>query len=163
MSINTVVLTGTTGLVLVEAPLIARGRSYLAGLESRREAGGILLGCYRGDHLDVVGMTCPLPGDVRTPVAFDRRDPGHARTATAEWEASGNTIGYVGEWHTHAGAAANPSAIDLRTWRKLLARSSGRRHVFLIFAHGTVSAHEGIDRRIQRMAWPSSPDDPLVP
>lgn len=163
MSTNTVVLTGKTGLILVEAALIARGRSYLAGLEGRREAGGILLGCYRGDHLDVVGMTCPLPDDVRSPVAFDRRDPGHAWTATAEWEASGQTIGYVGEWHTHTGTAANPSAIDLRTWRKLLAHSAGRRHLFLIFARGMVSAHEGLDRRIQRLAWPRPPDDPLVP
>ncbi len=128
------VLNGRAGLILLERQVLDAARRYLLPPEVRTEAGGILLGAYRGDHLDVTAATMPMHQDRRTRLMFDRRDPGHAREATAAWRASGHTITYVGEWHSHTVGDGEPSAVDLATWRDVLAANPSAAHLFLIVA-----------------------------
>jgi integrative and conjugative element protein (TIGR02256 family) len=83
------------------------------------EAGGILIGYRRGDHLHVVAATPPGPRDVRKRSSFERQDPRHQARATKGWRRSGGRLDYLGEWHTHAEAKPQPSQVDFVEWRKL--------------------------------------------
>lgn len=80
--------------------------------ESNLEAGGILLGSYRGPHIEIVQCTTPMRRDARTRFGFVRRDPGHQRAADSAWRASGRTINFVGEWHSHPEDHPRPSNVD---------------------------------------------------
>jgi hypothetical protein len=60
--------------------------------EVNLEAGGILLGSYRGPHVEVLQCTAPMCKDARSPFGFVRRDPGHQRAADAAWRASGQRL-----------------------------------------------------------------------
>ena len=83
------------------------------------EAGGILLGYRRGEHLHVVEATAPAKGDHRDRYGFTRNDPTHQRRATIAWKRSGGTLDYTGEWHTHPQRQPRPSGLDQAEWRKL--------------------------------------------
>lgn len=65
--------------------------------ENTREAGGILLGFYRGPHVQITHCTSPFPGDRRFWNLFDRNDPEHQSEAVRRWRDSGRTMAYVGE------------------------------------------------------------------
>ena len=97
------------------------------------EAGGILIGQYRGPHVEIVECTMPMARDVRTRFAFDRIDPGHGDRAKDAWERSGRVQTFVGEWHTHPVERPNPSCIDLRSWTRGRKKSQGDPLVFMIF------------------------------
>jgi integrative and conjugative element protein (TIGR02256 family) len=84
------------------------------------EAGGILLGCYRGHHIEVIHATPPGPNDIRKPYRFIRKCPSHAIEALKLWEQSHETITYLGEWHTHPEAMPQPSGIDHANWEKYI-------------------------------------------
>lgn len=144
MSDEPLILVGTRGLVLVERAILETARRYLLPPRHRFEAGGILLGCYRGDTLDVTAMTRPLPADRRSAFAFDRRDRGHARAARKAWRQSVGTVTFVGEWHTHTVGGAAPSSRDLATWRRILGQSRGRQHLFLIVSPRETNFVEGL-------------------
>lgn len=128
------VLKGRAGLVLLERQVLDTARRYLMPPEVRTEAGGILLGTYRGEHLDITAATTPMRQDRRTRLMFDRRDPGHARAAAAAWRTSGRTVTYIGEWHSHTTGDGEPSAIDLATWHDVLAANPSAAHLFMIVA-----------------------------
>lgn len=84
-----------------------------------REAGGILLGYRRGPHLEVAEASAPMARDVRRHHGFERKDPGHQALSDRHWEASGGTMDYLGDWHTHPARIPSPSSIDRREWEKL--------------------------------------------
>jgi integrative and conjugative element protein (TIGR02256 family) len=120
-----VILTWATGrLALLPDDIVSTVRSYATGPEAEREAGGILIGSYRGAHIEVTGCTTPLPGDVRLRCSFDRKDPGHHRAAMAAWMKNNGMETFVGEWHTHPEPFPTPSAIDLTTWRSILSKTT---------------------------------------
>ena len=79
------------------------------------EQGGILIGAYRGEGLEVVDLTEAAPADERALTRFVRQDPAHQAAATAAWEASGGQVTMVGEWHTHPFGEPSPSRTDLGT------------------------------------------------
>jgi integrative and conjugative element protein (TIGR02256 family) len=108
---------------LVSDWVIAQIAQYMTQSELTREAGGILIGSYRGPHVDVTTCTTPLSGDIRGPVSFDRRDAGHQAAALQAWQTSGNTATFVGEWHTHPEDHPSPSGIDLQSWSDILAKT----------------------------------------
>lgn len=85
------------------------------------EAGGILLGKRRGNHLEVLFATEPMITDRRQPFFFEREVHGHATAAMNAWAASGGTVDYLGEWHTHPQRVPVPSSLDRTEWRKLFA------------------------------------------
>jgi len=104
----------------------------------------LLLGAYRGAHLDVVGLTTPLPADRRHALWFDRRDRGHGGAAREAWRRSGGTVTCVGEWHSHTAGSASPSTRDLTTWRQILRKARGRQHLFLIVSPQDTNFVEGV-------------------
>jgi integrative and conjugative element protein (TIGR02256 family) len=63
---------------------------------------------------------------------FDRRDEGHQRTALERWHASGKTLTFVGEWHTHSEPHPSPSSLDRRTWRRVAKKNKAGNTFFLI-------------------------------
>ena len=111
--------------------------------ESGREAGGLLLGSYRGPHVEILKCTTPMLADVRTRFGFVRQDAGHQRAATAEWSQSGGAINFVGEWHTHPEGHPNPSFIDRSSWKKQMRTREPEPLVFLI--GGTFRPTAGLD------------------
>jgi integrative and conjugative element protein (TIGR02256 family) len=111
-------------LALVPDTVVNVIRRYAVGSAAAREAGGILIGCYRGAHMEVTECTTPFPADTRRRFLFDRKDPGHQRAAMAAWHRSRRTETFVGEWHTHPEHDPSPSGTDLATWRSILERTA---------------------------------------
>lgn len=125
--------------------------AFLVEPEIGLEAGGILIGSYRGPHVEVRGCTAPLPGDRRGPRVFDRRDPGHQAAATWAWRSGYGTETFVGEWHTHPQDDPEPSGLDRSTWWHILARRSDP-VVFLIGGRRSLwcgLGRDGIVRRVR--------------
>lgn len=123
---------GDGRFVLVHEEVISLIEGRVERGPSSRETGGILIGSYRGNHIEVSGFTTPYPQDRRTFALFDRIDPLHQSIAMKTWQHSGGTDTYIGEWHTHPEASPSPSWLDKRTWKKLITRS----HAPMIFAIG---------------------------
>ena len=123
-----------TGLRLVDvSEVVIRTIERFSGDgENDREAGGILIGSYRGAHIQVTECTTPLFRDRRSRVLFDRRDEGHQRTALERWRTSGKILTFVGEWHTHPEQHPSPSSLDRQTWRRVAKRNKAGNTFFLI-------------------------------
>ena len=85
------------------------------------ECGGILIGSYRGPHIEIIDCTEPGPADLTTRSSFTRRDEQHQEAATAAWHKSNHIATYVGEWHSHPLGQPRPSGIDRRVWRTVVA------------------------------------------
>jgi integrative and conjugative element protein (TIGR02256 family) len=100
--------------------------------ENDREAGGILIGSYRGPHVEILHCTTPLPADRRHWNMFDRSDPGHREEAMRRWQDSGRTMTFVGEWHTHPEPVPSPSFLDRSTWKRIARRHKIGPLVFVI-------------------------------
>ncbi len=118
-------------LVLFHDRVVTQITPYTQAPESALEAGGVLIGCYRGQHIEIVACTTPMKQDQRYPTRFERIDPGHQRVARRHWRDSGHRLTCVGEWHTHPVAFPTPSSIDATTWLRLL-RENSYPLVFLI-------------------------------
>lgn len=112
-------------VVLLEPPVIQTIFAYRQLRDSDTEAGGVLLGLRRGDHLHVTALTCPSSRDKRSRFAFWRRRRYHQEEALKQWRASGGLVDYLGEWHTHLEMRPSPSGTDLREWRTLLRHYEG--------------------------------------
>lgn len=119
--------------VLVNYPVIAMFELEQAKCRAQPESGGILIGCYRGPHMEINEYTKPAQKDIRHPYSFIKQDPRHQRAATRAWRASGSKDTYVGEWHTHPLGGPTPSRIDTRTWRDLVTATK-RMMIFVIIA-----------------------------
>lgn len=96
---------------------------YTSVKERATEAGGILIGSYRGPHVEVVTCTTPFSDDIRRRYLFDRRDPKHQAAALSAWQSSGRTETFVGEWHTHPENHPSPSRRDLKTWHEIMSKN----------------------------------------
>ena len=135
---------GAGRLALVPDEVLATVTRYATGPEAEREAGGILIGAYRGEHLEVTGCTEPMPMDTRRRSLFDRKDPGHQRAAMAAWSSSLRTETYVGEWHTHPEARPSPSSTDLATWASIMNKT---RFPILFLIGGSQMIWKGVGQR----------------
>lgn len=110
--------------VLLEASLLNAIFAWRQRNSAAPEAGGILLGLRRGEHVHVTGITQPGPDDRRARTAFHRARAFHQQQAWRQWRASGGVTDYLGEWHTHPEASPSPSARDIVEWRALQRRYS---------------------------------------
>lgn len=119
-------------LVEVDDEVISTIESYSRGAEIKKEAGGILIGAYRGPHVEIAACTTPMPNDRRLWNLFDRKDLGHGERAMQHWRENRRTLTFVGEWHTHPEPAPKPSYVDLNTWKKLGKRQKTMPLVFVI-------------------------------
>ncbi|MBL8597375.1 MAG: Mov34/MPN/PAD-1 family protein [Devosia sp.] len=137
---------GFDAFLIVQPKVLETIRANVGGGHDFTEAGGILIGSYRGIHIDIVDCTVPHPADVRRRTLFDRKDKGHHDAAMAAWRLSGRTDTFVGEWHTHPEYHPSPSWLDRRTWARLNRRSSdplvfciaGWRSTWWGLGHGTM-------------------------
>ncbi|WP_315922109.1 Mov34/MPN/PAD-1 family protein [Mesorhizobium sp. SP-1A] len=136
--------------VLVHPHVWSVMQSFVQSASTQAEAGGILIGSYRGSHIEVLSCTTPLPKDVRKRTLFDRIDRGHHDAAFEAWKKSGRTETYVGEWHTHPERNPSPSGLDLRTWRKITKKQSDP-VVFIIVGTDAVCAFKGLSNNLHRM------------
>jgi len=102
-----------------------------------RESGGILLGYYT-DQLDcavVTRVTGPGRGSRAGGTWFERGVAGLQAVVTRLWR-SGRGY-YLGEWHFHPDASADPSPDDLQTLRRIACdRGSQCRHPALLILGG---------------------------
>ena len=86
------------------------------------EAGGLLLGTEHGANLAISEATIPTVWDKRFRYFFERMPKGHKALAYARWLASGGTVRYLGEWHTHPQDVPLPSGTDRTEWAKLASK-----------------------------------------
>ncbi|MGU3362010.1 Mov34/MPN/PAD-1 family protein [Methylobacterium sp. M6A4_1b] len=123
---------------------------YVTEREIGLEAGGLLIGNYRGPHLEVGHCTTPLPGDHRGRYLFDRRDAGHQAEALNAWRRSGGTDTFVGEWHTYPVDHPTPSGRNFRTWHAIMQRTSNL-VLFLIAGRRSLWCGLGRTGELQRL------------
>jgi integrative and conjugative element protein (TIGR02256 family) len=119
-------------LIAVDRTVTERIDRYSRVPENTTEAGGILIGSYRGLHIEITECSEPLRRDRRARLRFDRDDPGHQNLAKKRWRESGRILTFVGEWHTHPESFPTPSSIDLNTWREVTQKNATGSTVFLI-------------------------------
>lgn len=131
--VKTWIVPGTEHLVyLGQQPLEVFSRYIQQGIDSK-EAGGILLGHVRGEHLEIIEATEPSFWDKRFRFLFERMPYFHHRLAMKRWKESNGLVRYIGEWHTHPENYPSPSSIDLKEWQILAAdRVDGRPLLALI-------------------------------
>ena len=110
------------GWILVENTVMGVISQHIQTRPDSLEAGGILIGYRRANHLHIVALTEPHPQDRRSVTSFERISPFHQEQALVLWKQSGGQLDYLGEWHTHPERKPSPSGIDKREWRKLYFR-----------------------------------------
>lgn len=114
-------------LLSLAEPVLAVFERHIQARPSDCEAGGLLLGTVHGSNIAVAEATWPTTWDKRFRHLFERMPFGHGRIAQARWKASGGTVRYVGEWHTHPQDYPRPSGLDRTEWNKLTRkRADGR-------------------------------------
>ena len=137
-------------LLLIEPQVLQRLVTFRQVDKSAPESGGILLGFRRGRHTHVSDVTVPTKRDLRRRMAFFRHATDHQRVATRRWKESGETMDYVGEWHTHPEDDPFPSGVDLQHWREI-ASAASRPMVFLIVGRQGNWYGAGLNHRIEQL------------
>ena len=136
---------GVSDRVLVHHTVACKFDGLVDGCRNQPEHGGILLGAYRKEGLEVVGLTEAAPADERALTRFVRQDPAHQAAATAAWKESGGHLTMVGAWHTHPFGEPEPSPTDRGTWGRAVRRSR-LPFLFVIVAPGRWRAFRGTRR-----------------
>jgi integrative and conjugative element protein (TIGR02256 family) len=120
---------------------------YVQNTRRKREAGGILIGRYIVDSLDIVidQVTVPMAGDRRERFSFWRDCKRHQQILDQIWLESESTSTYLGEWHTHPENVPTPSNIDIKNWLRQLSDVifSGESLFFIIIGIKTLIVLEG--------------------
>lgn len=140
--------TSNHDFVLVHPRVWKTMQTFVQRRQEQAEAGGILIGSYRGNHIEISSCTSPLPHDVRKRTLFDRLDVGHQKAASQAWKKSGGTDTYVGEWHTHPERHPAPSSLDRKTWRTVIGKQEYP-VVFIIIGTDTVCAFKGSQNSLE--------------
>ena len=110
---------------MADVPRLLLARAFLERLHElpRRpwEVGGWLLGYWTEDRAAIV-VTHGTPPAVRgTAFGIMIRGKGHRRRFDEAWACSNGHVTFIGDWHTHPGGPATPSATDHRAMRQLAA------------------------------------------
>ncbi|MDT4291615.1 Mov34/MPN/PAD-1 family protein [Methylomonas sp. MO1] len=117
--------------ILIEENVLNIFDRYRQNSPEKPESGGILLGYRRNYHIHIVDATAPQLHDRRSLFQFFRKDQLHQKYATKRWLNSGETVDYLGEWHTHPEQYPSPSILDKTEWRKII-QSQVNPMIFLI-------------------------------
>ena len=124
------------GYLLVRGRVLSQIAFQARNVHPANETGGILIGSYRGGHIDVASSTVQQSRDFASKYRFHRRDRKHQSYASRAWRRSNGLLTYLGEWHSHPEESPSPSDIDTRSW--VAATQHARRSmVFLIVGHNT--------------------------
>lgn len=94
--------------------------------KGNNETGGCLLGCYDKDRKYIyVIYQINEPKDSKcSPCSFVRGCDGLADSIAEVQAKTGNQVCYLGEWHSHPGGSASPSATDKDQFRVMSERLS---------------------------------------
>lgn len=99
-------------------------------LEARQypdlETGGLLLGYWKDDEIVVASATGPGPNAQRGRTWFRPDQQWQTEDLARAYAASGRTMTYLGDWHTHPGGTAIPSRTDRRTMRAIKREAAAR-------------------------------------
>ncbi len=104
------------GYLLVRRRVLSQIFIQANQLHQSKETGGILIGSYRGRHIDVTSCTIQQPMDLASKYGFHRRDCKHQYVATRNWRRSNGHLTYLGEWHSHPELDPSPSLVDTSSW-----------------------------------------------
>lgn len=126
------------GRILMESEPLAVINQYRQDNSRKPEAGGILLGYRRKEHLHIVLATVPQVGDRRRRFWFSRSSKLHHQVAVRKWEESDGTMDYLGEWHTHPEVSPTPSSLDLSEWRKICHKRSNSMFFMILGLSGAL-------------------------
>jgi integrative and conjugative element protein (TIGR02256 family) len=95
--------------LFVHAEVLAR----FARLPARPwEVGGWLLGWWADSRSSLFVTHATPPASRGTPFGVTISGKGHRPYFDAAWEASGGTVTFLGDWHTHPGGPPLPSGRD---------------------------------------------------
>lgn len=120
-------------LLSLADPVIAVFERHIQAGDSDCEAGGLLLGTVHGlANIALLEATVPTKFDKRLRYFFERLPFGHRSIAQMRWQASGKTVRYLGEWHTHPQDHPEPSDLDRTEWNGLSRRRLDQRPVLAI-------------------------------
>ena len=97
-----------------------------AGMYPGLETGGMLLGYWRGHHVVITAATGPGPEAQRGTAWFRPDQQWQTEVLSRTYAASGRTITYLGDWHTHPGGGGSPSRTDRRTMRAVKREAAAR-------------------------------------
>lgn len=102
--------------------IVEQMAQFVQHLSGKYEGGGVMLGRFIVGSEDVVvdKITKPMIEDKQSQFRFFRSRNLHQAIITEEWEASGGTCNYLGEWHTHPESNPKPSFVDKGEWKKKL-------------------------------------------
>ncbi|EKO3438041.1 Mov34/MPN/PAD-1 family protein [Vibrio fluvialis] len=126
-------------LILLQDEVLQVLNSSKQMSREHQEAGGILIGEYRGTNINVVRATEPSKGDIRSRFRFFRRSLCHQLVASQMWFNSNKTQTFVGDWHSHPEDHPTPSAIDTVDWQRKLPNRK-----MIVIIQGRVSRWYGI-------------------
>ncbi|CAK3436491.1 MULTISPECIES: Mov34/MPN/PAD-1 family protein [Vibrio] len=126
-------------LVLLHDDVLHVLRASRQTTDVHHEAGGILIGEYRGDNINVLAATKPARGDIRSRFRFFRRSVHHQSMASHMWLNSNKTQTFVGDWHSHPEDHPTPSSIDINDWKRKLPNRK-----MIVVIQGRVSCWYGI-------------------
>jgi len=119
---NLIYAKATGGYIKVPSDIVVSLRKYSQNKPHKPEGGGVILGRYILDSLDVVvdKISVPMPGDRATRTTFFRKKHAHQAIIEHEWLVSRQTCTYLGEWHSHPEPIPHPSCIDIFDWKRKL-------------------------------------------
>jgi len=80
------------------------------------EAGGVLIGERRGQHIVVTHLSEPGQGDIRSRTRIERKGEHHQLKVDELFKQSDGFLVYLGEWHTHPEDLPQPSSTDIYSW-----------------------------------------------
>lgn len=115
------IVAGQAPEVPTRVKTIWLGRGIVAALlmESTRsaplETGGVLLGWRTSEHICVTSIVGPGPAADHARTSFTPDANWQTEQIAQLYAGSGRRLAYLGDWHTHPGAAPTPSARDRRT------------------------------------------------
>ena len=108
-------------ILLFSDSSISTMRKFIQNTNSKYEAGGIILGEVKGEHIYVTDVSYPKKNDIRKSTYFERKDKAHISFYEHRYNQN-NCIKYFGEWHTHPEKKPIPSLVDKREWNKIYMR-----------------------------------------
>lgn len=125
--------------VLIPIQIIKSLRKAYRQPNRHIEKGGILLGMRKVGAIEVTTVTFPTTQDIGTPTRFHRSDKFHQKTAMDEWRNSGDTVDWIGDWHSHPNASPIPSQIDKDEWKRIV-RHTRKDMIFLVVGRKSIFA-----------------------
>lgn len=102
--------------VVVMSEVVRLLHSYRQMHYASTEAGGILIGERRGQHIVITDISEPGPSDIRTRNRFERKGDHHQQNVDELFKQSDGFLVYLGEWHTHPEDFPQPSYTDIKSW-----------------------------------------------